>query len=271
MRALLRSPEQCHRVGKGRQPGDQVGGLEDLVVRMESPNSGDQPRHRPQTLGSPVEAWHPAVRFPSGTIKTVGSARGQPTLLTVDNVSGDSSRIRDRCHRRSRDVPRTASGRTSNLLGRPGHLIGGICETPCRRSRPGRCPRAGLSPASRAHRRRSRGRVKSAASRPPPYQTALPSAARDSGNVTAYPVTSLGLTVLYLSLTITPAALSRATKSCWSIATAAVVRTWRRNRSLHVSRRHARSAFSNSARCGRRAAVRSAGAVRRSPYRLSNT
>jgi hypothetical protein len=61
---------------------------------------------------------------PGRTIKTVDSARQQPTLLTVDDASGDSSGIRDHSHGRSRDVPRSAGGRTSNLLARPGHPIG---------------------------------------------------------------------------------------------------------------------------------------------------
>ena len=69
--------------------------------------------------------------------------------------------------------------------------------------------------------------------------------------------------------TSTPAWSRRAKNSCSLPAAAAAVVTCRRSVILGASSRPRRAAFSFSARAGRRAAVRSAGAVERSPYRCS--
>jgi hypothetical protein len=66
-----------------------------------------------------------------------------------------------------------------------------------------------------------------------------------------------------------PAASRQAKNSCSLFEDAAAVMTCRRSVILGVSSRPRRAAFSFSARVGRRAAVRSAGAVERSPYRCS--
>ena len=61
------------------------------------------------------------------------------------------------------------------------------------------------SGAGAAQRARSFGRVRSAASLPPPYQIVPPVLLTCCGRPTAYPVTSPGLTVLYRLRTSTPA------------------------------------------------------------------
>jgi hypothetical protein len=107
-------------------------------------------------------------------------------------------------------------------------------------------------------RRRSFGRVRSAASFPPPapYQTGFPPWLVSQGRATAYPVTSPGLRVLLRVRTSTPDHLSPAKNSCSSAAAAAVL-TWRRSVSRGAAGRPRRPAFSDSALLGPRAAVRS--------------
>ncbi len=116
-----------------------------------------------------------------------------------------------------------------------------------------------------AHRWRSLGQLKSAASFPPPYQTGPPFLVVSPGRATAYPVTWPGFRVLNLLRTSTPAWSRRVKNSCSLCADAAAAVTCRRSVILGASSRPRRAAFSVSARVGRRAAVRSAGAVERSP------
>ena len=123
--------------------------------------------------------------------------------------------------------------------------------------------------AGRVHRWASLGQVRSAASLPPPYQTGSPFLAVSPGSATAYPVTWPGFLVLYRSRTSTPAWSSRAKNSSALAAEAAAVATWRRSVVRDGSPRPWRAALPVSARDGERAAVRSAGAVDRSPYRRS--
>jgi hypothetical protein len=133
-------------------------------------------------------------------------------------------------------------------------------------------PLRGNSPGSGAglaQRRRSFGKVKSAASFPPPYHTIPPSVAVCPGSPTAYPVTCPGCVVLYRWRTATPASARRVKNSCSVRAPAAAVHTSRRNLTCGGSPHPRRAVCSVSARDGQRAAVRSAGAVHLSPNRAS--
>src|SRR6516165_3740962 len=96
-------------------------------------------------------------------------------------------------------------------------------------------------------------------------QSGDPAVAVSPGRATAYPVTSPGLRVLLRVRTSTPEWLSQAKNSCSLAAAAAAVLTWRRRVIRGASLKPCRAAFSDSARVGRHAAVRSPGAVRRSP------
>ena len=82
-------------------------------------------------------------------------------------------------------------------------------------------------------------------------------------------MTSAGFIVLCRSRISTPAARRRAKNSISKPAAAAAVHTSRRSLTRADSAWPRRTAFSVSARVARRAAVRSAGAVGRSPNRRS--
>ena len=128
------------------------------------------------------------------------------------------------------------------------------------------CPRR--SSAGPAQRARSFGKVRSAASFPPPYQMIPPSFVVWPARPTAYPVTSPGLIVLRRLRTRTPACFSWAKNSRSELAPAAAAHTSRRRDTRDASLHPRRAACSVSARAGRLAAVRSAGAVDRSPAGL---
>jgi hypothetical protein len=123
----------------------------------------------------------------------------------------------------------------------------------------------GVGPGRAGHRCWSLGQLRSAASLPPPYQTGSPSLVVSSGRARAYPVTWPGFVTLYRLRTSTSAWSSLAKNSVALLAEAVAVETWRRRVSRAGSPRCWRSALPVSARVGRRAAVRSAGAVDRSP------
>ena len=139
-----------------------------------------------------------------------------------------------------------------------------VIPPPCSRARPG--PAAGPAPAparrwarrpGSGQRRRSLGRVRSGASFPPPNHTGSPAAVTAPSMVTAYPVTSPGLCSLYRSRTRTPRRSSAAKNSGSDRAPAAAAATCRRSVTRGGSACPARAAFSDSARVGLRAAVRS--------------
>jgi hypothetical protein len=123
--------------------------------------------------------------------------------------------------------------------------------------------------AGPALRARSFGKVRSAASFPPPYQMTEPSLVVWSARLTAYPVTSPGWTVLSRFRTRTPACSRRAKNSRSEPAPAAAAHTSRRRVTRGASSHPRRAACSVSARLARFAAVRSAGAVAVSPSRRS--
>ena len=134
------------------------------------------------------------------------------------------------------------------------------CSHTAFRSPAVRCARPGVARCG-VHRCRSLGQLKSGASFPPPYQTGPLSLVASPGSATEYPVTWPGFLTLNRLRTRTPAWSRRLKNSCSLLADAAAVVTCRRSVILGASSRPRRAAFSFSARVGRRAAVRSAGAV----------